>query len=126
MRHGVTKSLGWAFLLTAMLVVIIALASTAVGATRPLSNEAPVQTPNIFAPTSAPAFAIRNLSWFVLGICAAIFVVVGGLLTYSVIRFRRRPGQDSREPPQVYRSNQIEALVSDQALRTVIPAMPGR
>ena len=58
----------------------------------------PVQTPNIFAPTSTPAITIRDLSWFVLGICAVI-CVGGGLLTYSVTRFRRRPGEDSREPP---------------------------
>ena len=67
-----------------------------------------VQAPSIFAPASTPAFAIRDLSWFVLGICAVIFVVVGGLLTYSVIRFRRRPGEESGEPPQVYGSSQIE------------------
>jgi cytochrome c oxidase subunit II len=73
-----------------------------------LGDGASVQTPNIFAPTSTPAFAIRELSWFVLGICAVIFLVVAGLLTYSVIRFRRRPGAESREPPQVYGSNQIE------------------
>ena len=30
------------------------------------------------------------------------------MLTYSVIRFRRRPGDEGREPPQVYGSNQIE------------------
>jgi cytochrome c oxidase subunit 2 len=34
--------------------------------------------------------------------------VVGGLLAYSLIRFRRRPGDEAREPPQVYGSNQIE------------------
>jgi len=102
MRRGVIKSLGWAFLLAAMLVVVIVLASTAVGATRSLSHETVVQTPNIFVPTSTPAFAIHDLSWFVLGICAVIFVVVGGLLTYSVIGLRRRPGEDSGEPPQVY------------------------
>jgi heme/copper-type cytochrome/quinol oxidase subunit 2 len=73
-----------------------------------LGDGASVQTPSIFAPTSTPAFAIRELSWFVLGICAVICAVVAGLLTYSVIRFRRRPGEESREPPQVYGSNQIE------------------
>ena len=33
-----------------------------------LGDGASVQTPNIFAPTSTPAFAIRDLAWFVLGI----------------------------------------------------------
>jgi cytochrome c oxidase subunit II len=92
----------------AAVVGLMAPASCAVGATGSLSNHTPVQTPSIFAPASTPAFAIRDLSWFVLGICAVIFVVVGGLLTYSVMRFRRRPGEESGEPPQVYGSSQIE------------------
>jgi cytochrome c oxidase subunit II len=62
----------------------------------------------MFAPTSTPAFAIRDLSYFVLGICAAIFIVVAGFLGYSLIRFRRRPADADREPPQVYGSDQIE------------------
>jgi cytochrome c oxidase subunit 2 len=90
------------------IIALIGLAGAVSGATPPPSSESAVQTPNIFAPTSTPAFAIRELSWFVLGICAVIFAVVAGLLTYSVIRFRRRPGGESREPPQVYGSNQIE------------------
>jgi hypothetical protein len=91
-----------------VIVALRGLAGAVSGATSALGGETAVQTPSIFAPTSTPAFAIRDLSWFVLGICAVIFVVVGGLLTYSVIRFRRRPGEDDREPPQVYGSNQIE------------------
>jgi cytochrome c oxidase subunit II len=90
------------------IVALLGLGDAANGATSALGGETAVQTPSIFAPASTPAFAIRDLSWFVLGICAVIFVVVGGLLTYSVIRFRRRPGEDNREPPQVYGSNQIE------------------
>ncbi|HJY83963.1 MAG TPA: hypothetical protein VKK81_23110 [Candidatus Binatia bacterium] len=38
----------------------------------------------------------------------AVFLVVGGLLAYIIIRFRHRPADTSREPPQVYGSNQIE------------------
>jgi cytochrome c oxidase subunit 2 len=90
------------------IVALIGLAGAASGATSALGGETAVQTPNMFAPTSTPAFAIRDISYFVLGICAVIFVVVAGLLTYSIIRFRRRPGEDSGEPPQVYGSNQIE------------------
>jgi cytochrome c oxidase subunit II len=87
---------------------LVALASSAVGATGSPGADGPVSTPGIFAPVSTPAFAIRDLSYFVLGICAVIFGVVAALLTYSVIRFRRRPGEDRGEPPQVYGSNQIE------------------
>src|SRR5256712_14064663 len=65
-------------------------------------------TPNMFAPVSTPAFAIREVSFLVLAIVTFIFVVVAGLTVYAIIRFRRRPGDDGREPPQVYGSTQIE------------------
>ena len=86
-------------------------ASVAVGvllATAAGSAGAPVQTPSIFAPVSTPAVAIRELAFFVLGITAAIFLIVSGLGVYALIRFRRRRGDDGREPPQVYGSPQIE------------------
>src|SRR2546425_2615403 len=65
-------------------------------------------TPNMFAPVSTPAFAIREVSFLVLAIAMFIFIVVAGLTVYAIIRFRRRPGDDGREPPQVYGSTQIE------------------
>ena len=43
-----------------------------------------------------------------LAICLAIFLLVFGLLVYAVVRFRRRPGDDGREPAQIYGSNQME------------------
>jgi cytochrome c oxidase subunit II len=92
----------------AMSINLVMLIATSVGGVAPLDTDATVQTPNMFAPVSTPAFAIRDLSYFVLGICAVIFVVVAALLTYSIIRFRRRREEDNREPPQVYGSNQIE------------------
>ena len=66
------------------------------------------ETPSIFAPVSTPAFAIREIAFFVLGITAVIFIVVAGLAIYALVRFRRRRGDDGREPPQVYGSHQIE------------------
>jgi len=62
----------------------------------------------MFAPVSTPAFAIREVSFLVLAITMFIFIVVAGLTVYAIIRFRRRPGDDGREPPQVYGSTQIE------------------
>ena len=64
--------------------------------------------PNIFSPASTPADAIYHLSVFVLAVCLAIFVAVFGLLVYSVVKFRRRPDDDGREPAQIYGSNQVE------------------
>jgi cytochrome c oxidase subunit 2 len=68
----------------------------------------PVETPSIFAPVSTPALAIRDLSFFVLAITAAIFVIVGGFAVYTLIRFGRRPPNPEVEPAQVYGSTQIE------------------
>ena len=63
---------------------------------------------SIFAPAGAPADAIRTISLLVLAIAAAIFLLVGGLLAYCCVRYRSRPGDDEREPPQVYGSNPVE------------------
>jgi cytochrome c oxidase subunit 2 len=62
---------------------------------------------NIFAPASTPADAIAGLSVLVLGVTGAIFIVVCGLLIYTLVRFRDAGG-DGREPAQVYGSNQVE------------------
>src|SRR4051794_21646776 len=62
---------------------------------------------NIFQPQATPAESVYHLSLLVLAVCAAIFIVVAGLLTYTLIRFRRRCG-DRREPAQVYGSDRIE------------------
>jgi hypothetical protein len=62
---------------------------------------------SIFAPAGAPADAIRTLSLLVLAITAVIFLIVGGLLVYCIVRYRRRPDDDAREPPQVYGSNLV-------------------
>jgi len=77
----------------------------------------PQSVPSIFAPASTPASDIFNLSLFVLAITGGIFVVVAGLLTYAIIRFRDRGGQDNREPAQIYGSTQIELAW------TVIPVL---
>jgi cytochrome c oxidase subunit 2 len=65
---------------------------------------------NIFNPLASPGEAERQAAYLTLAVCAAIFVVVAGLIVYTVWRFRRRAGDASRqEPAQVYGSNQIEA-----------------
>ena len=86
------------------------------------SADPATQNVSIFDPVSPPAEAIRNLSVLVLAITGFIFVVVEGVLIYSVVRFRRRAAPelapvpanepDARareaEPPQVYGSKPIE------------------
>ena len=74
-------------------------------------------TTSIFAPSSTPATEIYHLSMFVFEITGAIFVVVGGLLTFVIIRYRARSGDDESEPAQIYGSNQVELAW------TVIPVL---
>jgi len=63
---------------------------------------------NIFKPLATPAEEVSDLSILTLAICATIFVVVGGLMAYAVIRFGYRHGDSAAEPPQVYGSRQVE------------------
>src|SRR6266446_3179359 len=62
----------------------------------PLSMFAnPIKSPtSIFAPASTPAESIFGLSMFVLTTVAIVFVVVFGLLAYSVVKFRDKRDGD--------------------------------
>lgn len=62
---------------------------------------------DIFHPASPPARKIREIAWLVLGITAAIFLVVEGVLVWSIVRFRSRKTQTG-EPVQVFGSNPVE------------------
>jgi cytochrome c oxidase subunit 2 len=78
-------------------------------ATASIDPAAPSTTlTSIFAPESTPARTIFDLSLFVLAITGLIFVVVGTLLVYAVVKFRASAANGDREPAQVYGSNQIE------------------
>ncbi|MBC23287.1 MAG: cytochrome c oxidase subunit II [Phycisphaerae bacterium] len=63
---------------------------------------------SIFEPQSPPAHTIQGLAWLVLGITAGIFVIVEGLLVYSIIRYRRSKTDDGSDAVQVYGSNPVE------------------
>lgn len=65
---------------------------------------------SIFAPAGTPAHAVFGLSLLVLGIVLAIFIAVSGLLLFALLRFRHRASSPdaTREPAQIYGSNQIE------------------
>jgi cytochrome c oxidase subunit 2 len=62
---------------------------------------------SIFKPQATPAESVYHLSLLVLTVCAAIFLVVAGLLTFTIVRFRRKK-DDRDEPAQIYGSNHIE------------------
>jgi cytochrome c oxidase subunit II len=74
-------------------------------------------TPSSLAPASTPAHEIYALSQFVLVITGAIFVIVGGLLAFVVVRFRARSSDAEHEPAQIYGSAQVELAW------TVIPVL---
>ncbi len=50
-------------------------------------------------PASREAGRIDFVFWFVTGICIAIFTLVSSVVVYSVVKFRRRPDDDSDGPP---------------------------
>jgi cytochrome c oxidase subunit 2 len=59
-------------------------------------------------PSSPNAHAVDELYRAVLGVTVTIFVLVGGWLVYSAIRFRERRGELLPEPPQVHGSTRLE------------------
>ncbi len=63
---------------------------------------------NIFDAAGTPARLVVSTSEFVNGICAGIFLIVGGLLLFAVIRFRHRGSDNNEEPLQIFGSTQIE------------------
>jgi cytochrome c oxidase subunit 2 len=89
-------------------LAIAGLARVASGASSPT---------NIFAPASTPAKSIYDLALLILLVTGAIFVVVCGMLTYAAVKFRSRPGDDRKEPLQIYGSDQLELAW------TVIPVL---
>lgn len=68
----------------------------------------PMSPTNIFLPATTPARWIFDLSMMVYVICAVIFLVVFSLLVYAIVKFRKREGDEGKEPAQVYGSKQVE------------------
>ncbi len=78
---------------------------------------------SIFAPVSTPAAKEADLAKFVLLLSAVVFVVVAGLIAYSVMRFRAPVREQGSEPPQVYGSAQVEAAWTAVPLIIIIVLM---
>jgi cytochrome c oxidase subunit 2 len=69
---------------------------------------AATQSLSMFDPASPPAASIRHFFLLVLAVTGGIFIVVEGVLLYSIYRFRHRGETHTTEPPQVYGSKNIE------------------
>ncbi len=95
---------------------VFSLALAGMGA-MPSGAQGALTTPSILAPASTPAHEIYALSQFVLVITGAIFLVVGGLLAFVIIRFHARKTDAEHEPAQIYGSTQVELAW------TVIPVL---
>jgi cytochrome c oxidase subunit II len=61
------------------------------------------------AGTTVQGQEIRNLYDIVFGVAAVVFVLVEGLIVWTVIRYRRRPGQEEL-PPQTHGNNLLEIV----------------
>lgn len=74
-----------------------------------------MQSIPVFNPTSPEARAISDLFVAVLVICGVILAVVTGLVGYSLVRCRARPG--AGEPRQVFGNHRLEIIW------TVVPCL---
>jgi cytochrome c oxidase subunit II len=72
------------------------------------AGDASTQDLSIISPASPATRSIVDLAVLTLAITGLIFVVVEGVLLYSVWRFRQREGHAKTEPAQVYGSQPIE------------------
>ena len=72
----------------------------------PLHALADTATPE--SPVSPSSNAENDVYFAILGVTITIFVLVGGFLLYSAIRFRARPGDEQVVPPQIHGSTQLE------------------
>lgn len=64
--------------------------------------------------------AVRNLYDIVFYLAVAIFLIVEGLIAWSVFRYRRKPGDDTL-PPQIHGNNLVEVIWT--AIPTLIVAL---
>ena len=93
-----------------VVVVLVALAAALASGTNLLKLSQDVAG-SMFPPVAATAEGreIRTLYDIVFFIAVAIFLVVEGLIVWSVIRYRRKPGDDEL-PPQTHGNNLAETI----------------
>ncbi len=90
-KHRVRR---WGIVLSAMLMSSILLAACG------------ESSPSILNPQGPVANQESNLFWFILIVATIVFVIVEGLLIYSIVRFRERPNMPL--PRQVHGNNTLE------------------
>lgn len=100
-RTARSETVAWTGRFASTLVFVL------VGSRLAVAEQA-IQTPTIFDPVAQPAAGILDFGLLVIWICTGIFVLVISILIYTVIRYRAKPGDERREPAQVYGSEQLE------------------
>jgi len=60
-------------------------------------------------PATAQGHDVKRLYDIVFAIAVAVFIAVEGLIVWSIIRYRRRPGDDEL-PPQTHGNNLVEII----------------
>ncbi len=67
-----------------------------------------------FDPVTTQGLSVSNLFWIELILSTLLFLLVAGILTVSIVRFRGRPGQP--EPPQVHGNRRLEIAWTSGAI----------
>ncbi len=95
----------------AVVVLVIALAAAAVALGYDLLGAAQGFVEGLYPPRAVTeeGAQIRELYHIVFLIAAAIFILVEGLIIWTVIRYRRKPGDDTL-PPQTHGNNLAELV----------------
>jgi cytochrome c oxidase subunit 2 len=104
-----TRPSNGAIVAVLLLVLVLVVLAVAVARGVDLGKAANDVLASMFPPPAATAEAveIRNLYDIVFFIAAVIFIIVEGLIIWSVVRYRRKPGDDTL-PPQIHGNNVAE------------------
>src|SRR5258708_7653898 len=86
----------WGVLLSALILSSLLLAACGESSPSVLNTQGPV------------AAKEAGLFWFILVVATIVFVIVEGILIYSIIRFRERPGMPA--PRQVHGNTTLEII----------------
>ncbi|MBV8714614.1 MAG: cytochrome c oxidase subunit II [Chloroflexi bacterium] len=62
-----------------------------------------------FDPVTRQGLSITNLFWLELAISAALLALVIGVLTFALVHYRARPG-DNTDPPQIHGNSRLELI----------------
>src|SRR5579859_5462705 len=65
-------------------------------------------SPSILNPQGPVAAKEAGLFWFILVVATIVFVIVEGLLIYSIVRYRERPGMPA--PRQIHGNTNLEII----------------